>query len=116
MQTIIFILPEIFISLSIMALLMLGVFVKKSFKLISLLTILCLVFTIALIFNQPEEVIKIFKDSYILDKFSFYMKILTLLFCSLVLVSSKGYLKRNNIGGFYGSVISDFLLQSLGLI
>ena len=114
MQTIIFILPEIFISLSIMALLMLGVFVKKSFKLISLLTILCLVFTIALIFNQPEEVIKIFKDSYILDKFSFYMKILTLLFCSLVLVSSKGYLKRNNIDKMEYPVI--VLDSTLGMV
>ena len=49
MQTIVYILPEIFLSLAIMFLLMLGVFVKKSFKLVNLLTALCLIFTIALI-------------------------------------------------------------------
>ena len=81
MQSIIYIFPELFLSLSIMSLLMLGVFVKKSFKLINLLTILSLIFTIALVINQPDEIIKIFNNSYIIDKFSIFMKILTLLFC-----------------------------------
>ena len=43
MQTIIYILPELFLALSVMTLLMVGVFFKKSFKLVSLLTILCLI-------------------------------------------------------------------------
>ena len=81
MQSIIYIFPELFLSLSIMSLLMLGVFVKKSFKLINMLTILSLIFTIALVINQPDEIIKIFNNSYIIDKFSIFMKILTLLFC-----------------------------------
>jgi len=34
MQTIIYILPELFLSAAIMFLLMLGVFIKKSFKLV----------------------------------------------------------------------------------
>ena len=63
MQTVVFILPELFLSLSIMFLLMLGVFVKKSFKLVNLLTALCLIFTIALVLNQPSEVVKIFNES-----------------------------------------------------
>ena len=57
MQSIIYIFPELFLSLSIMFLLMLGVFVKKSFKLINMLTILSLIFTIALVINQPDEVL-----------------------------------------------------------
>jgi len=114
MQTIIFILPEIFICLSIMTFLMLGVFIKKSFKLINLLTILSLIFAIALIFNQPEDVIKIFNESYILDKFSLFMKILTLFFCSLVLISSKDYIKRNNIDKMEYPVI--VLASTLGMI
>ena len=40
MQTIIYILPELFLSLAIMSILMVGVFIKKSFKLVNLLTIL----------------------------------------------------------------------------
>ena len=70
----IYILPELFLSVAIMSLLMLGVFIKKSFKLVSLLTILSLAFTIILVLNQPSEVVKIFNESYIIDKLSIFMK------------------------------------------
>ena len=97
MQTIIYILPELFLSLTIMFLLMLGIFIKKSFKLVYLLTILSLVFAIVLVLNQPNEIIKIFNESYIIDQLSIFMKILTLLFCFFILLSSKDYIKNNNI-------------------
>ena len=97
MQTIVYILPEIFLSLVIMFLLMLGVFIKKSFKLVNLLTILSLIFAIVLVLNQPNEIIKIFNESYIIDRLSIFMKVLTLLFCFFVLLSSKDYIKNNNI-------------------
>ena len=67
MQTIIYILPELFLSIAMMFLLMLGVFIKKSFKLVNLLTILTLIFTITLVLNQPNEIIKIFNESYIIE-------------------------------------------------
>ena len=35
---------------------------------------------------------------------------------TLILFTKQDDTKIANIGGFYGSVISDFLLQSLGLI
>ena len=63
MQTIVYILPELFLSASIMSLLMLGVFIKKSFKLVYLLTILSLIFAIALVLNQPNEIVKIFNET-----------------------------------------------------
>ncbi len=91
------ILPELFLSVSIMIFLMLGVFIKKNFKLINLLTILSLSFAIVLVLNQPGETIKIFNESYIVDKFSIFMKVLTLLFCLLVLLSSKDYIRNNGI-------------------
>ena len=94
MQTIIYILPELFLSLSIMVLLMVGVFLRESFKLVYNLTILCLVFSFILVLNQPPEMTKIFNDSYIIDKFSIFMKCLTLLFCFFILLSSKEYLKK----------------------
>jgi len=96
MQTIIYILPELFLSIVIMFLLMLGVFIKKSFKLVNLLTILSLIFAIALVLNQPNEIVKIFNESYIIDRLSIFMKVLTLLFCFFVLLSSKDYIKSNN--------------------
>jgi len=76
MQTIIYILPELFLSITIMFLLMLGVFIKKSFKLVNLLTILSLLFAIVLILNQPNEIVKIFNESYIIDRLSILMKVL----------------------------------------
>ena len=114
MQTIIYILPELFLSLAIMFLLMLGVFIKKSFKLISFLTIIVLIFLIALTVNQPSEVVKIFNDSYIIDKFSILMKTLTFLFSIFVLISSKEYLKINNINNIEYPII--ILASVLGMI
>jgi len=114
MQTVVFILPELFLSLSVMFLLMLGVFVKKSFKLVNLLTALCLIFTIALVLNQPSEIVKIFNESYILDSLSIFMKVLTLLFCFFVLLSSKDYVKSSNIDKVEYPII--ILASTLGMI
>ena len=114
MQTIVYILPELFLSIAIMFLLMLGVFIKKSFKLVNLLTILSLIFAIALILNQPNEIIKIFNESYIIDQLSIFMKVLTLLFCFFVLLSSKDYIKSNNIDKIEYPVI--ILASTLGMI
>ena len=97
MYTIIYILPELFLSAAIMALLMIGVFIKKSFKLVYLLTILSLMFVIVLVLNQPNEIETIFNESYIIDKLSIFMKTLTLIFCLFVLLSSKDYIKKNSI-------------------
>ena len=114
MQTIVYILPELFLSIAIMFLLMLGVFIKKSFKLVNLLTILSLLFAIVLILNQPNEIVKIFNESYIIDRLSIFMKVLTLLFCFFVLLSSKDYIKSNNIDKIEYPII--ILASTLGMI
>ena len=114
MHTIVYILPEIFLSLAIMFLLMLGVFIKKGFNLVNLLTILSLIFAIALILNQPDETIKIFNESYIIDRFSIFMKVLTLLFCLFVLLSSKDYVKNTSIDKIEYPII--ILASTLGMI
>jgi len=114
MQTIVYILPELFLSIAIMFLLMLGVFIKKSFKLVNLLTILSLIFAIALVLNQPNEIVKIFNESYIIDRLSIFMKVLTLLFCFFVLLSSKDYIKNNNIDKIEYPII--ILASTLGMI
>ena len=114
MQSIVYIFPELFLSIAVMFLLMLGVFVKKSFKLINLLTMLSLIFAIALVLNQPNEIIKIFNESYIIDKFSIFMKVLTLLFSLFVLLASKNYIKNNNIDKIEYPII--ILASTLGMI
>tara|TARA_Y100000590_G_scaffold103822_1_gene118045 strand:+ start:10527 stop:11939 length:1413 start_codon:yes stop_codon:yes gene_type:complete len=114
MQTIIYILPELFLSITIMFLLMIGVFIKKSFKLVNLLAILSLLFLTALVLNQSNEVVKIFNDSYIIDQLSIFMKVLTLIFSFFVLLSSKDYIKSNNIDRIEYPII--ILASVLGMI
>ena len=114
MQTVIYILPELFLSLALMSLLMLGVFIKKSFKLVNSLTIISLIFAIALIINLPNETIKVFNDSYIIDKFSIVMKVITLLFTIFILFISKDYLKINNIDKIEYPII--ILASVIGMI
>ena len=114
MQSVFYILPELILSLSIMSLLMIGVFVKRSFKLVNLLTILVLFFLIAVVLNQPDEVIKIFKGSYIIDKFSIIMKVLTFMFCIFILLSTQDYLKNNDIDKIEYPII--ILSSVLGMI
>jgi NADH-quinone oxidoreductase subunit N len=97
MQTIFYILPELLLSASIMFLLLIGVFLKKAFKLVNLLTILTLIFSVILVLNQQGKETIIFSNSYIIDEMSIFMKILVLVFSSLVLFSSKEYLKINKL-------------------
>ena len=114
MQYIIPILPELFLSIMIMTLLMVGVFIKNSFNLVNLLTILSLIFATALVLNQSGEVVKAFNQSFINDNLSIYMKTLTLVFCLFVLMSSKIYLKNNNIDKIEYPII--ILASTLGMI
>ncbi len=89
-----FIYPEIFISLSIMFLLLLGVFKKNSTSLIYNLSIVFLIFTLALIFNYSQQSnVNLFNDSYKIDYFSSFMKILTMCSGIFVLIISSRYLK-----------------------
>ena len=62
--------PEIFLSLSIFTILMLGVFIKKSFNLIFNLSSLIIIITVAIILNSNDNTEKIFLDSFVRDKFS----------------------------------------------
>ena len=89
-----YILPEIFISLSIMFLLILGVFKNKSSNLVHYFSIGFLLITGILIFNNPLDLnITLFRGSYIVDNLSSYMKILTILGGAIVLSISRKYLK-----------------------
>ena len=88
-----FILPEIFISLSIMFLLILGVFKKNSSTLIHYLSIVSLLITGILILTNHLINFTLFRGSYVIDNLSFFMKILTILGGAFVLSISTRYLK-----------------------
>jgi len=114
MDQITYILPELFLSFAIIVFLMIGVFVKKSFKLVYLLVIFSLVFSTALLLNQSDQAIKIFNGSYIIDEFSIFMKTLALLFCLFVLLSSKDYIKICKIDKIEYPII--ILASTLGVV
>ena len=88
-------LPEIFLSLSVMFLLILGVFKKNSSKLIQNISSIVLLITAVIIFNETLGIqeILLFKDSIIIDYLSSLMKIVTLLAAFLVLIISSNYLR-----------------------
>ena len=91
--------PEIFLSLSIMFLLILGVFKKNSSKLIQNISLIVLLITSVITFNETlgiEETL-LFNSSVIIDYLSSFMKIITLLAAFLVLVISSNYLKTFQI-------------------
>ncbi len=87
--------PEIFLSLSIMFLLILGVFKKNSSKLIQNISLIILLITAVITFNETLGInkVRLFNNSIIIDYLSSFMKIATLLSAFLVLVVSSNYLK-----------------------
>ena len=106
-------LPEIFLALSVFSILMVGVFIKKSFNLVFNLTSLILVVTILIILTNPSSEEKIFLDSFIRDSFSNYFKILILLSSLFVLNSSKTFIIDNKLNKFEYPII--ILLSILGM-
>ena len=92
------ILPEIFISLTLMFLLIVGVYKKNSSNLIYNLTILSLFFLLALILNLSYiEESFIFDQSFKIDNLSTFMKILTVISAIFVMLTSSKYLKLTKI-------------------
>ena len=91
--------PEIFISLSIMFLLILGVFKKDSSNLIQNISLIILLITAVITFNETIGIQKtlLFNGSVVIDYLSSFMKIITLVAAFLVLVISSNYLKTFKI-------------------
>ena len=106
-------LPEIFLSLSIFSILMIGVFIKNSFNLIFNLTSIIIIITISIILTNPNNTEKIFLDSFTRDPFSNYFKILILLSSLFVLNSSKNFIIDNKLDKFEYPII--ILLSILGM-
>ena len=106
-------LPEMFLTLSIFSILMIGVFIKESFNLIFNLSSAIILFTIAIILNSSNETEKIFLDSFTRDSFSNFFKILILIASLFVLNTSKVFIIDNKIKKFEYPII--ILLSILGM-
>ena len=95
MENLNLILPEIFISLSVMFLLILGVFKKDSSQLIFNLSLFTILITAIITINETYSIsrVTLFKDSVVIDPMASLMKVITLIGGFLVLVISSNYLK-----------------------
>ncbi len=90
--------PEIFLSLAIMFLLMVGVFKKNSERLVYNLSTITLIVLLALVINLfPINEILILNESYKIDALSSFMKSLTITAAIFVMVSSFNYIKSLDI-------------------
>ena len=89
MENLNLIIPEIFVSITIMFLLVLGVFKKNSFGLIHNLSLMVLLITSVIVFNETINIQEtyLFNNSIIIDYLSSFMKIITLLAAFIVLSS-----------------------------
>ena len=99
MENLNLILPEIFISLSIMFLLVLGVFKNNSSKLIFNISLLVLLITGVITLNETFSIDRktLFNESVVIDYMATLMKIITLVSAFFVLVISPSYLKTFKI-------------------
>ena len=105
--------PEIFLSLSTFSILMIGVFLKKSFNIIFNLSSLIIIVTIAIIISSSNSEEKIFLESFTRDAFSNYFKVLILLSSLFVLNSSKNFIVENKLDKFEYPI--RILLSILGM-
>ena len=115
MENINFIFPEIFILLSIMFLLLFGVFKKNSSSIVYSLTIITLIIALGLIINFPkDQEINLFNNSYKIDQLSIFMKVITIVSGIFVLFSSYSYTKLEKISNIEYSIL--ILCSILGML
>ena len=99
MENLNLVLPEIFISLAIMFLLILGVFKKDSSKLIHNFSLIILLITGGIIFNETLTVenVLLFNGSIVIDYLASFMKFITIIAALMALIVSSNYLKTFKI-------------------
>ena len=98
MNNLYFIIPELFISLSVMVLLVLGVFKKNSSKIIFYFSCLIMLISLAINLNiNITETVFLFNNSYLVDQLSLFIKSLILISAFFVMLCSYNYVRLNNI-------------------
>ena len=114
-------LPEIFLAVVAMVLLLLGVFQKsgvvaetKTARLVSYLSIMALVLTVLLVLAPPAGRVLVFGGMFVVDSFSSYAKVLVLLASAFSIVIARDYLEGQGIARFEYPVL--IVLATLGMM
>ena len=115
MENLNLILPEIFISIAIMFLLMIGVFKKNSSSLVYNLSTISLIVLLSLIYNLSSiSDTSIFNGSYKIDKLATLMKLLVVGSGIFVMLTTSKYLQINKLNKIEYPVL--ILSSILGMI
>jgi NADH-quinone oxidoreductase subunit N len=94
------ILPEIFLSLSIFITLLIGVFFKNSYNLITNITYIIIISLLLIIFDLFNESGNLFSNSFISNSFTNFFKILILLGTLFVMLITQDFIKDMKINYF----------------
>ena len=98
MNNLYFIIPELFISLSVMILLVLGVFKNNSSKIVFYLSCLVIIVSLAINLNiNIDDTIFLFNNSYLINQLSLLIKSIILISAFFVMFCSYSYVRLNNI-------------------
>ncbi len=107
--------PELFLAVSAMALLMLGVFRgRESTGLVLMLSVVVVVITFALVWLAPSTRVVVFEGLFIRDGFGAFMKGLILIGTGVSLVMSWRYIERENMAQFEFPIL--ILFATLGML
>ena len=100
MENLNLILPEIFLSLSIFATLLIGVFFKNSYNLVTNIAYVIIISLLLIIFNSFNESGNLFSNSFVSNSFTNFFKILILLGTLFVMLITQDFIKEMKINYF----------------
>jgi NADH-quinone oxidoreductase subunit N len=100
MENLNLILPEIFLSLSIFASLLIGVFFKNSYNLVTNITYIIIISLLLIIFNSFDYSGNLFSNSFVSNSLTNFFKILILLGTLFVMLITQDFIKEMKINYF----------------
>ena len=107
--------PEIFLAITSMVLLMIGVFRgNSSTRVLSYLAVLAFVITVALVWQSGSPSVVSFAGMYVSDSFTSFAKVMVLIASGAGLIMSQGYIKEEGMDRFEYPVL--FVLATLGMM
>src|SRR5437762_7699702 len=108
------VIPEIFLAVAAMALLMLGVFRQRVGELIEIAAILALAVTAALVIWMPGARESAFGGAFVVDTFARVMKVLTLFGSAVAIILSVNFMKSEKVERLEYPIL--VLLATLGML